>query len=84
MIEGIEISPSDRARCKGGCGKIIGKGTPRGIETSKQSYGISYTYFCYKCTKRILKEQIEHTKELQEELEKDIKEHKKEIIVMEL
>lgn len=83
MISEIEIAKSGNAKCKS-CGKLIGKGTPRGVQSTKQSYGISYNYFDYKCTREMLKEQIKQTKELQKELNKLIKEKTKEIIVGEL
>lgn len=82
MIEGIEISPSGRAKCNGGCGRIIGNGTPRGISSENTNYGTSYRYYCYKCTKNKLNEQIKISKELLEKLDKEVKSHKKEITQM--
>lgn len=83
MITEIEISPSNRAICKF-CGNKIGKETPRGIEKTSQNYGESKSYLCYKCTKFTLKVQIEYMKSLLKDLDEEIKNHSKEIIVMEL
>jgi len=83
MIEGIEISPSDRARCKR-CGKKIPEGTPRGVKSEKKSNYTAFSYYCYKCTKIEIEEDIELSKELKKELNKMIKKQNKEIILGEL
>ena len=79
----IETSKSDRARCKK-CGRTIGKDTPRGVITTKQNYGDSNYYYCYKCAKLEIKEKIENLKVVDRELEREIKQKSKEIILMEL
>jgi hypothetical protein len=95
MIEGIEISPSDRAGCNN-CGKRIGKGTPRGIQIS--TYGGSHItkhYYCYKCFPLKITEEVKSIKDefsnnleklqrLPKELDKLIIQQKKEIILSNL
>ena len=83
MIEDIEISPTDRAKCKG-CGNLIGKGTPRGIEVIKQNYGYSNSYYCYKCSQLKIEKDKKYLEETKEKLNKLIKEKTKEIIASEL
>ena len=83
MVDNIEISPSDRAKCQK-CGKKIGKGTPRGVIATRQSYGYSNYYYCYKCAELKIKEGIEELKEHSKELKRLIKKTQKEIIIMEL
>ena len=53
MITEVEISPSNRAKCKN-CGRIIGKGEPRGIEKFfNNGHYIAY-YSCYKCSEEAI------------------------------
>ncbi len=82
-ISQIEISPSDRAKCKR-CSKKIGIGTPRGVATTKQSYGYSNYYYCYKCAELEIKDGIERLKDTDRDLKKLIKEKQKAIVLMEL
>jgi len=83
MIEQIEISPSDRATCKC-CGKMIGKGTPRGIKIEDGGQYQKKYYYCYKCIPDIIEDTIRFQKDIKKELSKTIKKCTKEIIVMEL
>jgi len=83
MIEDIEISPTDRAKCKG-CGNLIGKGTPRGVITTKQNYGYSNSYYCYKCSLLKIERDKKDLDETKKQLKKLIKKHTKEIVLMEL
>jgi len=83
MIEAIEISPSEKARCKR-CGRFIPKGTPRGIKSERKSNYTAYTYYCHRCTKEEINEDIELSKRLKEQLKKMIKQQNKEIILGEL
>jgi len=82
MIEGIEISKSDRAKCRG-CGKKIGKGIPRGVEGNYHNNHREYIYYCYKCLgekfeidKKDAERLSERIGELKEELNKMIEENK--------
>ena len=79
MMDEIELSKSDRAKCKV-CGKKIGKNTPRLI-VSTAGYRIGYSYYCYKCSKDKLKNEINRIKMLQNKLNKMIKSQNKEIIL---
>lgn len=90
MIDSLELSKSDRAKCKG-CGKKIGIGTPRGVESSYHNNHPEYSYYCYKCleTKLELDKRegemiIAKIQELKEELKKMIKGSQKAIILAEL
>lgn len=91
MIEKLEIAKSDRSKCKW-CGKKIGIGTPRGVESSYYNNHTEYVYCCYKCLVSIkfdldeanLKMLFDKTKELKEELNKMIKDNQKAIILDEL
>ena len=82
-ISEIEIAKSSNAGCKF-CGKLMGKGTPRGIEYVKGGTYTSERYYCWKCTKIKLKEQIEYSKKLQKELTKSIIKNQKAILLHEL
>ncbi len=83
MITEIEESKSDRAKCNR-CGKLIGKGIPRGLETIHRVMNRSERYFCHKCTLQIIKEDIEQLKQLEVDLTKMVKDKNKEIIIWEL
>lgn len=82
-ISGIERSPSGRAKCKQ-CGRIIGKGEPRGFELVRTNNYNSHIHYCYKCTPKIMDENMKSMKELKQEFEAEIKSCKKEIIAQEL
>jgi hypothetical protein len=67
-INSLEVSPTDRARCRG-CDKLIGKNTLRGKCNTK--YGVfvkdkrillpSQVYYCYDCSLKYL---IRHITEI--------------------
>jgi len=80
MIVGIELSKSDRARCNK-CGKVIGKGTPRGFrDTSYKNYS-SNRFYCYNCTLMRIEEGILYLKKLKIDFKKMIKKNQKAIIL---
>lgn len=80
MIEDIEFSVSDSARCKA-CKELILKGEPRGMFTiSGQTYK-GNGYFCSKCTKEKLKVELVQLKERIKRFEKMKKEAVKVMIV---
>lgn len=83
MIKGIEISKSDRSKCSY-CGRLIGKGTPRGWERVQGGTYTSEKYFCYKCTLILIDEGIKSQQQLKKDLKNEIKRRQKEIILMEL
>ncbi len=83
MINEIEISKSDRAKCNR-CRKLIGKGLPRGLKTIERGMYRSENYFCHKCTLQIIKEEIEQLKQLEVELNQMVKDKNKEVIIWEL
>ncbi len=83
MIDNIELSKSDRAKCCR-CGNNIGLKTPRGIRFTKQSYGQSTMFFCYKCAGNVIDEAIIEQKEHRKELKKMIKKNQPAIILQEL
>jgi len=83
MINDIELSPSEKARCKR-CGRIIPKGTPRGRSSKYHNNHYEDSYYCYKCTELEINEDIEFSKELKKQLKKMIKQQNKEIILGEL
>lgn len=83
MIDDIEISKSDRARCCR-CGNKIGLKTPRGIRLITQNYGNSKVYYCYKCAGNTIDINIIDLKELKKELKKMIKKNQPAIILEEL
>lgn len=82
-MNGIEISKSDRSKCNY-CGRIIGKGTPRGWVTVHKGTYTSQKYFCYKCTSILIDEEIKSKLQLKKDLKQEIKMRQKEIILMEL
>ena len=83
VITEIEISPSSIAKC-GFCGKIIGKGIPRGVEISEYYTNSSKKVYCYKCSEGILVTQEKLMKELSKELKRKVKKKSKEILAMEI
>jgi len=89
MITEIEISPSDRAICKG-CNKKIGIGTPRGVweEIRMARTYVGKTYYCYKCTGLLLDDALKTItktiKNLKKDLKKMIKENSKAIVLAKL
>ncbi len=83
MIADIEISKSDRAKCNR-CGKLIGKGIPRGLERTDRIMNRSEKYFCHKCTLQRITEDIKGLKQLETDLNQMIKDKNKEIIIWEL
>lgn len=83
MLDDIELSPSDRAKCSR-CGKKIGLKTPRGVRTEKQSYGHSQSYYCYECASLVIDEEITYFKKLKKELKKMVKKSQKAIILQNL
>jgi len=83
MIDEIELSKSDRAKCFR-CGKKIGLKTPRGIRIIAQNYGESKVYYCCKCAGNTIDENIIEQKELKKELKKMTKKSQKAIILQEL
>jgi len=83
MLDEIELSKSDRARCSR-CGKKIGLKTPRGIRLIAQNYGNSKVYYCYKCAEIEIDINIIDLKELKKELKKMIKKNQPAIILQEL
>ncbi len=83
MIDEIELSKSDRARCCR-CGNNIGLKAPRGVRFTKQSYGQSTMYYCYKCAGNVIDENIIEQKELKKELKKMIKKNQQAIVLQEL
>lgn len=80
MVDYIETSPSDRAKCRN-CNKKIGKGTPRGVINLDWK---TTHYFCYKCAKFKLQQNINELRAWEFKLKQLIKKSKKEIILMEL
>ena len=84
MIDGIELSKSDRAKCSN-CGKKIGFGTPRGYELVGQSFGgFSKKFFCYECTEKNLEQNIKTLKEIKKKFKKMIKDNQKAIVLQEI
>ena len=83
MINGIELSPSNMAKCVS-CGKKIGKGTPRGIEEMNKGNYLSARYYCHKCTIELIKWNIENQKELLKDFKKLIKKNQKALILEKL
>lgn len=90
MIESIELSPSDRAICKW-CGKKIGIGTPRGVESSSHGNHTEHKYCCYKCLdkkfefdKADIRRLFERTQFLKKEAKKMINQSQKAIILANL
>lgn len=94
MISGIEISPSDRAKCNN-CNKNIGKGTPRGIDEKIYNNHSEKSYYCYKCfperieseiliTKMEFESKIKRLNELKNKLQKSIKQNAKAVVLAEL
>lgn len=83
MLDSLELSPSDRAKCSR-CGKKIGLKTPRGVSLLKQSYGYSESYYCYECSEKEIDESIISLKELKKELKKMVKKSQKAIILQNL
>ncbi len=90
-INQIEVSPNNRASCRV-CHNKIKEGTPRGVEVAhSDKYGIYYKYYCYKCTGKVINQQIDNLKanikkseELGEELKNKKEECKKTLIAEEL
>ena len=80
MINGIELSPSNKAKCVS-CGKTIGKGTPRGIEEMNKDNYTSARYYCHKCTIELIEWSIENQKELLKDFKKLIKKNPKVLIL---
>jgi hypothetical protein len=80
MIEDIEFSVSDMAKCKG-CKETILKGEPRGKFTIKSSNYSGYGYFCSKCTTEKLKRELIELKQRIKEFDKMKKEAVKVMIV---
>ena len=83
MIDEIELSKSDRARCIR-CGNKIGLKTPRGIRLVQQNYGNSTIFYCYKCAGNTIDENIIELKELKKQLKKMVKQNQPAIILQEL
>jgi len=83
MIDEIELSKSDRAKCCR-CGNMIGLKTPRGVSPIQQNYGHSQVYYCYKCAGDVIDKEILAQKELKKELKKMIKQNQPAIILQEL
>ena len=82
-ITQIELSKSDRARCKG-CGRNIGLKTPRGVSDCFTGGHIRRGYSCFKCSERNLDETLIFFKKLKRELKKMIKKNQPAIILQEL
>lgn len=80
MINDIEIAKSGRAECSF-CRKIIGKGTPRGIEDVKKSTYTGSKYYCHKCTLILIDEQMINLKKLKKDFKKLIKQNQKALIL---
>jgi uncharacterized protein with PIN domain len=67
MITEVEKAVSNRSSCTK-CKQFIEAGTLRGIE-AKMAFGHqAHSYYCTKCTKTFLQEQIEYSKKLLEQL----------------
>jgi len=81
MIEDIELSPSNSAKCNS-CSKIINKGVPRGYRINNK-YGSKECY-CYKCALIYIDDGIKMLKETKIRLKKMIKQNSKAIILEEL
>lgn len=82
-IDEIELAKSGRAKCNY-CGRLIGKGTPRGLKTIHEGTYTSEKYFCYKCTLIVIDQEIKTQKQLKKELNQMIKKNQKALILMEL
>ena len=83
MIDFIETSKSNKSRCKG-CGKLIGKGTPRGVVFQNRGNYTSAFYYCYKCSPLIIEKTIQEQKKIKKDLTRKKLKCKKELILMEL
>ena len=73
MINNIELAKSDRSKCVE-CDEKIFKDEPRGIR-------ISGGFYCFDCSKKIIKSQINTSKRLQNKLKKMVKNKLKKIIL---
>ena len=71
----IQISPSNRARCKE-CNSFIKKGIPRVL--------FRLGYFCHRCAELKLKEEIDSLKKIRKDFKDIKKRYTKEIILSEL
>jgi hypothetical protein len=84
MVEKVEVSPNNRAKCRY-CGEKIGKGEPRGIFYDTYTVGgnihPTIKYYCYKCAKTKIKEQLTKALTLQQNLRMMIKDCQKAILV---
>ena len=90
MIEGIELSKSNKALCKG-CGKVIGEKSPRLVVDVDKGQYISHIYYCCDCSDKKIDEEIEYykreierKKKLKIELKKYIRENQKAIVLQKL
>lgn len=90
MIEEIEIAPSGRAKCRW-CNNLIGKGTPRGIESEYHNNHSEQHYFCYKCIPKKIESDIDSCQRMirrlrnfLDELENKIKENSQAIVLNEI
>jgi hypothetical protein len=63
MIEEIEKAVSNRSSCTK-CKKRIALGSLRGIEHERSFRYMSTNYFCSKCTKLILEQQLKDIKKM--------------------
>lgn len=83
MIDDIELSKSDRAKCFR-CGKKIGLKTPRGVQIIyKYNHPETY-YYCYECAEKEIDRSIINLKDLKKELKKMVKKNQPAIVLQEL
>jgi len=80
-IEYLELSPSNKARCKV-CKKLIGLKTPRGVSIYRGGNYTSAVYYCYKCAEKELNAEISYAKKLKKELKELVKKNKKAVVLM--
>jgi hypothetical protein len=90
MINDIEVSPNNKARCKI-CGRKINEGTPRGVEYTSYGFHPTTIFYCHKHIILKIKDDIEEferkikqLKEMEEKFEIKMKECYKALTLEEL
>ena len=83
MIDGFQLSPSNRAKCSY-CDKIIGKDAPRGIENIEGRTYKGVRYYCHKCTLLQMDGHIVWLRHLKIDFKKLIKKSSKALILEKL
>lgn len=90
MIDGIELSKSNKSRCKF-CGKIIGEKTPRLVVDLDKGQYTAHIYYCCECAEMQidleitnLKIRIDRMNDLKIKMRESISNNQKAIVLQKL